>query len=71
MADTNTSVLKLFGFEIKRATKASAKPLPSVVPPTDFDGAGYITAAAGHYGQYVNLDADTAKDNHQLVLLYR
>lgn len=71
MADTNTSVLKLFGFEIKRASKAEPKPLPSVVPPTDFDGAGYITAAAGHYGQYVNLDADTAKDNHQLVLLYR
>lgn len=71
MADTNTSVLKLFGFEIKRASKAEPKPLPSIVPPTDFDGAGYITAAAGHYGQYVNLDADTAKDNHQLVLLYR
>jgi len=72
MAENNTNVLKLFGFEIKRAGKATEeKSLPSMVPPTDFDGAGYITAAAGHYGQYINLDGDTSKDNHQLVLLYR
>ena len=73
MADINTGALKLFGFEIRRASKAPTekKGLPSVVPPTDFDGAGYITAAAGHYGQYVNLDGDNSKDNHQLILLYR
>ncbi len=73
MADINTGVLKLFGFEIKRSSKTAAenKSLPSVVPPTDFDGAGYVTAAAGHYGQYVNLDGDNSKDNHQLIMLYR
>ncbi len=75
MADINTGGLRLFGFEIKRASKNStsqtSKTLPSVVPPTDFDGAGYVTAAAGHYGQYVNLDGENTKDNHQLIMLYR
>ena len=71
MADDR--VLKLFGFEIKRAGKAQAagSKLPSIVPPVDEDGAGYVTAAAGHYGQYINMDGDNSKDNHQLVLRYR
>lgn len=68
MADTP---LRLFGFEIKRASK-SEKNSVSIVPPNDEDGAGYVTAsAAGHYGQYVDIDGDKAKDNYQLIMKYR
>jgi len=68
MAD---NTIKLFGFEIKRAGKEEKKSL-SMVPPTDTDGAGYVTASAsGHYGQYVDIDGDQAKDNHQLIMKYR
>ena len=76
MAD-NDSVLKLFGFELRRAKgsgadkKKSEKDMPSVVPPTDVDGAGYVTASAGHFGQYINMEGDDSKDNHQLVMRYR
>ena len=70
MADD--SILKLFGFELRRAgSSKTKKELPSVVPPTDDDGAGYVTATAGHYGQYINMDGDNSKDNHQLILRYR
>ena len=44
--------LKLFGFEIRRAgqqTSAKSK-LDSIVPPTDDDGAGYVTASGSHFG---------------------
>ena len=37
----------------------------------DDDGAGYITASGSHYGQYLNLDGDESKDNHQLIIKYR
>ena len=69
MADDRS--IKLFGFEIKRAKKEDLKKLPSIVPPRDDDGAGYITAAGTHYGQYLNLGDDESKDNHQLILKYR
>lgn len=69
MADD--SIFKLFGFEIKRVADKNKK-LPSVVPPTDEDGAGYVTAAGAHYGQFLEMDqGETAKDNHQLVRRYR
>jgi len=69
MADD--SIIKLFGFEIRRNKKGSESNLVSVVPPTDDDGAGYVTSAAGHYGQFINMDGDNSKDNHQLILKYR
>jgi hypothetical protein len=69
MADD--SIFKLFGFELRRTQTQKKEKLPSIVPPTDDDGAGYVTAAAGHYGQYVNMDGDQSKDNHQLILRYR
>ena len=71
MADENS--LKIFGFEIKRASQAKKENqnLKSVVPKTDEDGAGYITASGGHYGQYIDIDGSAAKDNHQLILKYR
>lgn len=45
MAD-NINTLKLFGFEIKRTKKGDRgkQELQSVVPPSDGDGAGYVTA---------------------------
>ena len=77
MAEDN-SVLKLFGFELKRAKSNSEKDkdkkldkLRSVVAPVDDDGAGYITASGSHYGQYIDMDGGQAKDNHQLVMKYR
>jgi hypothetical protein len=72
MAD-NDGVLKLFGFEIKRSKSGSSnkEKLESPVTPTDYDGAGYVTASAGHFGQYINMDGDDSKDNHQLILRYR
>jgi hypothetical protein len=74
MAD-NDGALKLFGFEIRRAkggdTASKKEKLDSPVPPTDYDGAGYVTAGAGHFGQYINMDGDDSKDNHQLILRYR
>ena len=63
--------IKLFGFEIKRANDKSAEKLKSVVPPQSEDGAGYVTASAGHYGQYVDIDGNEAKDNYQLINKYR
>lgn len=62
---------RLFGFEIKRAETEDPKKLPSIVPARDEDGAGYVTAAGAHYGQYINLDGDDAKDNFQLIMKYR
>jgi len=72
MAEDNS--IKLFGFEIKRSSqdKKEEKQRVSIVPPSDDDGAGYVTAsAAGHYGQYVDINGDQAKDNHQLIMKYR
>jgi len=64
--------LRLFGFEIKRAKDKSAEKLQSIVPPTDDDGAGYVTASGSHYGTYVNLgEGDHSKDNHQNIRQYR
>jgi|TARA_R110000822_G_scaffold142939_3_gene281079 hypothetical protein len=68
-------IYNLFGFEIKRAKGLGKedKKLPSIVPPVDNDGAGYVTGAAGaHYGHFINYDGDTdAKDNAQLINKYR
>ena len=63
--------LKLFGFEIKRSGADSEDKLKSVVPPQSDDGAGYVTSYGSHYGQYIDIDGDAAKDNHQLILKYR
>ena len=45
---------KLFGFEIKKSKDEKKEKLPSIVPPIDDDGAGYVTAAGSHFGQYLN-----------------
>ena len=69
MADGRS--LKLFGFEIKRVETEDPKKRPSIVPARDDDGAGYVTAAGTHYGQYINIDGDDSKDNYQLIMKYR
>ena len=63
--------IRLFGFEIKRQKEEESKKLPSIVPARDDDGAGYVTAAGSHYGQYINIDGDDSKDNYQLIMKYR
>ena len=64
--------LTLFGFEIKRAKDKKEEKLSSIVPPTDQDGAGYVTAAGAHYGTYVNIGSeDQGKDNLQNIKQYR
>ena len=68
MADRS---IKLFGFEIKRATEEDPKKKPSIVPARDDDGAGYVTAGGAYFGQYLNMDGSDAKDNHQLIMQYR
>ena len=67
----NDRSFKLFGFEIKRAENKDPKKKPSIVPARDDDGAGYVTAAGTHYGQYVNIDGDDSKDNYQMIMRYR
>ena len=70
MADNN-AIVKLFGFELKRAGTAQKKQLPSIVPPIDDDGAGYVTASGSHYGSYIDFDGDNNKDSIELVKRYR
>jgi len=67
----NDRSIKLFGFEIKRSASDDPKKKPSIVPARDDDGAGYVTASGSHYGQYINLDGDDAKDNYQMIMKYR
>src|SRR6056300_150409 len=73
MAEQDNSVLKLFGFELKRVQKKDQEKekLPSIVPKTDQDGAGYVTASGAHYGQYIDMEGNEAKDNAELIKKYR
>ena len=58
-----------FGFEIKR--KGNEEPIrPSFVPDTDEDGSGVIQAG-GHFGAYLDLDGDKAKNEVDLIFKYR
>jgi hypothetical protein len=70
LAESDTS-LKLFGFEIKRQKQKEKESLPSVVPPMDQDGSGYVTASGTHYGSFVDLSGEQAKDDKDLVRKYR
>ena len=69
MAESNG--ITLFGFEIKRKQDRAAEKLRSIVPPTDEDGAGYVTASGAHYGQYIDFDNNNTKDNLQQIRKYR
>ena len=68
--------IKLFGFEIRRSKKdqdaVTPAPAASVVPPTDEDGAGYVTAPSYAYGTHMNIYADLqVKDQADLIRKYR
>ena len=73
MAEQDNSILKLFGFELKKQDKPVKEKdkLKSIVAPTDDDGAGYVTASGSHYGQYIDINGDNAKDNAEMIMKYR
>lgn len=74
MAENDNSLLKLFGFELKKVQKnkkEDPEKLPSIVPKTDDDGAGYVTASGAHFGQYIDIEGNEAKDNAELIKKYR
>jgi len=58
-----------FGFEINRKGGKNAEPV-SIVPSTDSDGAGVINSG-GHFGAYLDLDADKAQNEVEMLLKYR
>ena len=60
---------ELFGFEINRKS-TKGKELPSFVPKTDEDGTGVIHAG-GHFGAYIDMDGDKAKNDNDLIMKYR
>lgn len=63
---------EIFGFSINRS-KAEKEELKktSFVAPDDDEGAQYIASAGNHYGQYIDVDGDKAKDTKELILKYR
>ena len=60
---------EFFGFEINRKNGKQAEPV-SIVPSTDADGAGVINSG-GHFGAYLDLDADKAQNEVDQILKYR
>ena len=63
---------ELFGFEIKRKDgKSAEKPsIKTFVPDTESDGAGVIKAG-GHFGSYIDLDGNNARNEADLIIKYR
>tara|TARA_R110000744_G_scaffold163852_3_gene280886 strand:+ start:6237 stop:7742 length:1506 start_codon:yes stop_codon:yes gene_type:complete len=65
--------INLFGFEIKRKDQEKEdRKRASFVAPMDEDaGVGNVINAGGHYGQYVDINGDSAKNEKELILKYR
>ena len=63
---------EIFGFTINR-NKSEVEDVKkkSFVAPEDDEGAHYIASAGNHYGQYIDIDGDKAKDTKDLILKYR
>ena len=61
---------EFFGFEINRKGGTKTPDRVSFVPDTEQDGAGVITSG-GHFGAYLDLDGDKAKNEIDLILKYR
>jgi len=61
---------EFFGFEINRKGKEKEVPKVSFVPNTEEDGAGVITSG-GHFGTYLDMDGDKAKNEVELIMKYR
>jgi len=76
MADERDG-LNLFGFNLTRNNKKKEEKeqLPSIVPPRDEDGAGYVTVTSGGgaYNHTLSFDqnSQTVKDDKQLIMQYR
>jgi len=72
MADNS---IKLFGWELKKSEKPKEETqnLKSVVPPSDDDGAGYVSSGpAAYYGHYIDISGSKeTKDNSDLIKSYR
>ena len=72
MADYKT----IHGTTVKNYTNDPDNPIEGQVW---FDETAYalqyqipnVTAAGTHFGQYLNIDGDESKDNHQLIMKYR
>jgi len=62
---------ELFGFEIKRKNDKDEEKKLSFVAPQEDDSAGYVVNAGGYFGQYVDLDGGTAKNDADLIMKYR
>tara|TARA_Y100001937_G_scaffold104567_1_gene144620 strand:- start:5337 stop:6827 length:1491 start_codon:yes stop_codon:yes gene_type:complete len=61
---------EFFGFEINR--KGSKEPLrPSFVTQTDQDDGAGVIQAGGHFGAYIDMDGDRAKNDVDLIMKYR
>jgi len=72
MAEQDTSVFRFLGYELKKAKpKKDAEITPSVVPPNDEDGAGFVSTGAGYFGQHLDIDGDRAKDSFAQIFKYR
>ena len=61
---------EFFGFEINRKS-TKGKDLPSFVPKTDSDDGAGVIQAGGHFGAYIDMDGDKAKNDNDLIMKYR
>jgi len=64
--------MDLFGFEIKRKEEEKEeKKRVSFVPREEEDGGGHIVNAGGYFGQYLDMDGGSAKNEADLIFKYR
>ena len=61
---------QLFGFEIIKKQSKKTGEVKSFVPPEDPDGTA-VVSAGGHFGEYLDQDASSAKNDSMLILKYR
>tara|TARA_B100000131_G_scaffold316730_1_gene357335 strand:+ start:5858 stop:7369 length:1512 start_codon:yes stop_codon:yes gene_type:complete len=64
---------EFFGFEInrKKDVEKAATKKKSFVPRTDQDDGAGVIQAGGHFGAYIDVDGDKAKNDVDLMLKYR
>jgi len=70
--------MKIFGFSLTKdkgngAALNDDKPQQTFAPPIDHDGTTVISSAsgAGYYGQYVDIDGTSIKNESDLIMKYR
>jgi hypothetical protein len=62
---------EFFGFEINRKSSTKGKDFPSFVPKTDGDDGAGVIQAGGHFGAYIDMDGEKAKNDNDLMMKYR